>query len=522
MAKRKATPLTKFLGIFAIIGALGFGMHMLGVFDGSFAEQHGGDAAVTSSSSSSTSSNGGNYKNTTGKTIKIGVVTWGGYAAGQYWNQGFTPNKNSFFRRDYGFDVEFKVLDDFVPSRDAWKSGDIDLLWATVDAFPTEAGSLPDEPQLVFQADWSRGGDAIVVRQGISTVADLKGKKVAVALLTPSHSFLINMVNASNLSMNDFEIVEVASAIDAAAMFKSNNVDAAVVWSPDDADCLEASPGSKVLASTKEASNIIADGFFAKKSWITANQDILQQLYEGWMKGAATLNTNSGAREQAAQILAEGLNVDLDFATLALNNVRFTTHGDNVNFFGLNRSFSGVTGEDLFSKMGAQYQSLGFIDRVPRWRNHNYTGAIKNTMLDGSNHDAEETASFAAVTEQEVQNATAVASKAVTITFRTGESTLDENAKYIINTQFLDVAKQFANQRIRVAGNTDNTGSAAVNKRISKARAQSVVDYLVNERGFDPNRFIVVGNGPDNPVASNATKDGRAQNRRTDFELIQS
>ena len=46
-------------------------------------------------------------------TIKIGVVTWGGYAGGQYFNEGFKANTQSRFYKDYGFKVDFKVLDDF-------------------------------------------------------------------------------------------------------------------------------------------------------------------------------------------------------------------------------------------------------------------------------------------------------------------------------------------------------------------------------------------------------------------------
>ncbi|NJO87743.1 MAG: hypothetical protein HC831_01375 [Chloroflexia bacterium] len=79
------------------------------------------------------------------QTIKIGVVTWGGYAGGQYFNEGFKANKNSRFYKDYGFTVEFKVMDEFNPSRAAWKADEVDLLWATIDAFTTEAGGLWNE-----------------------------------------------------------------------------------------------------------------------------------------------------------------------------------------------------------------------------------------------------------------------------------------------------------------------------------------------------------------------------------------
>ena len=319
--------------------------------------------------------------------------------------------------------------------------------------------------------------------------------------------------------MSDIRIIEVASAIDAAQMFKSNQVDAAVVWSPDDVDCLEQVRGSKILASTETATNIIADGFFAKKEFIDNNVEILSQLYEGWMKGAAILNDDPNARRDAAKILEAGLNVPYDFATQAIGNVRFTTHGDNLNFFGVNRSFKGVTGQDLFSGMATQYQKLGYLDKIPNWRGHHTTKIVKAVNLAGSEHAAEASIDFAEATEEEA-TAEAVSTKAVTITFALNSSTLDDNAKYIIDVAFLDIARQFANQRIRVVGNSDNTGGRQINLDISKKRAQAVVDYMVNEHGFDADRFVVIGAGPDNPVASNNTAEGRRKNRRTDFELI--
>jgi outer membrane protein OmpA-like peptidoglycan-associated protein len=55
--------------------------------------------------------------------------------------------------------------------------------------------------------------------------------------------------------------------------------------------------------------------------------------------------------------------------------------------------------------------------------------------------------------------------------------------------------------------------------RLSRARADAVAQFLVT-KGFDAEKFQVVGNGPDKPVADNASDAGRAKNRRTDFEII--
>lgn len=454
--------------------------------------------------------------------IKIGVVTWGGYAGGQYFNEGFEASKTSRFYQDYGIQVEFKVIDDFVASRNAWKADEVDLLWTTIDAFTTEVVGLADyEPQVIFQADWSRGGDAIVVIRGINQVSDLKGKKVAFAEMTPSHTFLLWMLDAGGLTTDDITQVKVASAIDAADLFKKGQVDAAVVWSPDDADCVEKVAGSKVLQNTKDASHIIADVFVCKKAYLEANKDKLKKLYEGWMIGASEINTSDEAKQKAAKILMEGLSMPEDFCAQAIENVRLCTHGDNMNFYGLNTDYDGVTGEDIYNKMDIKYQKAGYIqDNITSWRLIANSSLVTSCTLSGTEHNAEGEKEFTEIDDTASEDMEVVSTKPVTIQFASGSSTLDDNMKYIIDMEFLDIAKSFANARIRIEGNTDNTGNAQANIELSKKRAQAVADYLINEHGFDKNRFIIVGNGPNNPVADNNTDDGRAKNRRTDFQLL--
>lgn len=512
MAKR-LTSFSKFLITLLIVAGVYFGFTQLqksGVF---------GDAQVV---------NSGEEKPETGKplsgddVIRIGVVTWGGYAGGQYFNEGFEASTKSRFYEDYGLKVEFVLNDDVDNSLNAWKNGDLDLHWYTIDAFPTIVEGLKNfNPVVLWQADWSRGGDAIVARRGIKNVADLRGKKIAVAQLTPSHSFLLWLLDAGGLSVNDVQLVEVGSAIDAASAFKSQQVDAAVVWSPDDEECLKAVTGSTILESTRSASNIIADFFFAKEEYVRDNRDKLAKLYEGWMRGAAEINNSQAAKDKAIDILTAGLGVPRDFSETAINNVRLVTHGDNINFFGLNPDFNGVTGENLYLRMASEYQKLGLAAAsIPNWRQIAYPQFAQQAQLTGENNAAEAGKEFSRVSASEGAAKEAIATKRVSINFRTGEYQLDENAKYIIDLEFVDIAKAFGNARIRIEGNTDNVGNEASNIRLSERRARSVADYLIKDHGMSPNRFIIVGNGPNDPVGSNDTADGRAKNRRTDFELV--
>ena len=518
MAKVRLKPAAKIAIMLAVAGALIAGFVFLrplilpeGVKPGDVSGLMSGDKDAGSGSA------GDN------KCIEIGVVTWGGYAGGQYWNNGFKDNAGSRFRKD-GICVNFHVMDDFAASRAAFKAGKMDLMWVTIDAFPTEAGSFGEPVKFLFQADWSRGGDAIVTKGNIGSVGDLVGKQIAVAEATPSHTFVLWMLDMAGLSFMDVNIVKVNSAIDAAAAFKAGKVDAAVVWSPDDAACVKAVAGSKILVNTKQATHIIADGFMVKESVYNKRKDELTKLARGWLQGSAEINESADAKQKAAKILADGLgdSVDKEFALGAINNVRLTTYGDNLDFFGLNSSYSGVTGQNLYEKMAKVYGKLNLASDVPAWDKITDAGFIKGLNLaTGAKMAAEKKATFAAPTQRQA-TAKAVASKPVRVSFPTGSDVLGENAKSVIDLMFVDQAKAFPSSRIRIEGNTDKTGTASVNKALSKRRAQSVVNYLVSHHGMNRNRFVVVGNGPDKPLCREETPGCYAKNRRTDFQILEN
>jgi NitT/TauT family transport system substrate-binding protein len=326
------------------------------------------------------------------ETINIGVVTWGGYIGGQYWNKGFKANKASNFYKDYGLKVEFKVLDEFSTSRNAFDAGEIDLLWCTVDAFPIEVNGLSEfESQFLFIVDYSRGGDAIVVKKGIKNYSDLKGKKIAVAPMTPSHTLLLWTLEQANLTTDDVIIIEVPSAIDATTAFRGGAVDAAVVWSPDDQDCIEKVNGATILMTSKDAPYLISDGFIAKKEFIEKHKKQLQQLYDGWMKSVAIINHSEKAKKEAAKILAEDLSLPEYSAYHMIKNVRLANHGDNMQFFGLDTDKNNFSGEKTYYEMIKKFQKLGYIgEDIPRWSTVSNSILVENSILKPTDKQAAE------------------------------------------------------------------------------------------------------------------------------------
>jgi len=82
------------------------------------------------------------------------------------------------------------------------------------------------------------------------------------------------------------------------------------------------------------------------------------------------------------------------------------------------------------------------------------------------------------------------------------------------------ILKENPGIRVEIQGHTDSKGSDAYNLRLSERRAQSVVNYLVQNLGIDRSRLTAKGYGESRPVADNSTDDGRAINRRVDFVIL--
>lgn len=459
-----------------------------------------------------------------GRPIRVAIVLWGGYAGGIMANGGMAASKDSAFFKDFGIEVELLQIDDFVKSRDAFRAGGdkggVDIMWTTVDAFALEYGGLEKlNPKAILQYDWSRGGDAIAVDKSIKSVADLRGKKLACAQETPSHYFALFVLTQGGLTSRDVEWVFTDSAVDAANVFKAGRVDAAVSWSPDVYVAARERQGGHILASTREASNLIADVFVARGDFLERYPEDARRFVAGWLKGVEMVKQNPARAATLLQKSLTGVN-SLDDAKAMLDDVKLPDYAENRAFFDAKGAL--VNYFTIYQTAQGIWRKIGKIKDV--YQPHQ---TLDTRFLEASAEffpGAAGTAQTLARSEFDFKAppkpaAAPILTKTVSIYFPSGSATLDENAKAVLDLQVVELAATFGSSYLRIAGNTDNVGGRDANMRLSRARADAVASYLVT-RGFERNKFEVVGNGPDKPVASNDSEDGRAKNRRTDFEVV--
>ncbi len=103
------------------------------------------------------------------------------------------------------------------------------------------------------------------------------------------------------------------------------------------------------------------------------------------------------------------------------------------------------------------------------------------------------------------------------VTFATNSSTISSRFTNTLDS-IASVLKEYPDSNITVSGHTDSTGNDAINNPLSVNRANSVASYLRQE-GVASSRITAVGYGSKQPIASNSTSDGRAQNRRVEIKI---
>lgn len=508
----------KVLGVAAIVG----GLYWLAGVSGVLPDKSEGGGSL--------------FKKSDDKVIVFSSNTFQGFMPWVLMNNGLEPNEECPLYKDYGIKLKILIQDDFDACRKGLMNGSTNIVYGTLDSYPVEMGEGGDmansQTKFFNLSNWSVGSDAIVCNSRINTVTDLIGKTVCTSKGTASHTLLLNALEAAGIgpeSVNDTEenmpdkvnVKYCDSGIDAGRIFRAGQIDAAVVYSPEDEDIIRTMRGTKVLVSTKQASNIICDGLIAKKAWLEENREDVKKLLACLLWANSEMNNNPEAVKRAAKLFSENYDYTYDLALECAPKVRFVTLEDERNFFGLNTDFNGMTGSELYSKMARTYSRLGLCQSPLSWNKVSDSSFIEELIDEGSvkgDQRAEEQKTFTAPTK-ELETAQEMSSKKLSIVYPTNSSTLDNNAKALIDREFVSIAKQFSGSRIRIEGNTDDTGSDAVNIPLSKSRAQAAADYLVKEYGFDRNRFIVIGNGSKKAKADGVTGSNEAY-RTTDFELI--
>ncbi len=231
--------------------------------------------------------------------LKIGYSDWPGYTA---WEVAI---QKGFFK-EAGVDVQF-VWFEYGPSLDAFSAGKIDAVTAvTSDALVTGAGGKPSTAIVI--EDYSNGNDMIIGKPGVSSLKDLKGKKVGVEFGLVEHLLLLKGLEAAGMADTDVEIVKV-STNDTPQTLASGGVEAVGAWYPISGQALKQVAGSKPLFTSKEVPGLIYDTLQVSKESLANRREEWKKVVGVWFKTVDFIN-NPATHEEAVKIMAAKVSVN--------------------------------------------------------------------------------------------------------------------------------------------------------------------------------------------------------------------
>ncbi len=294
--------------------------------------------------------------------LQVPIITWGGDMATIYGNgnQRSTAAGSIFSQHKLNFklvreDVFLNQVKNYISGKTPYLRGTLGMI--------NSAGNLlsksnKTKPVIFYQMTWSAGGDALVVKQNIKKVSDLKGKTVALQAYGPHVDYLVRVLSDAGLTIKDIKIKWLADLTGTdntpMAAFYEKDIDAAFVIIPDalaltsggnvGTGSEDSVSGSRILMSTKTANRVIADVYAVRSDYYDTHKSEVHNFAKALMVSEEALSklvANRSAElakykktmSAAAEILldspeaiadTEGLYADCEFVHFS-GNVKFFT-----------------------------------------------------------------------------------------------------------------------------------------------------------------------------------------------------
>lgn len=265
-----------------------------------------------------------------GAGVKLGFSAWPGWFPWQV-----AQDKDIF--KSKNLQVDLKWFDGYLESINALTAQQLDANSQTLNDTISAVSGGADQV-VVLVNDNSTGNDKIIVRDGINSIADLKGKKVAAEEGTVDHFLLLLGLRKEGLTPKDISFVPLETG-KAAAAFVAGQVDAVGVFAPFTTQALKRS-GSKELFSSKDFPGAISDHLVFTRKFVEQNPDKVQAMVDSWF---ATLDYKNANADSAMTIMAKRGNVSVDDYKEYAQGTKIFTIDENLAAFQPGNSRSSLT-----------------------------------------------------------------------------------------------------------------------------------------------------------------------------------
>jgi NitT/TauT family transport system substrate-binding protein len=259
-------------------------------------------------------------------TVKLALSTWVGYGPL------FIARDKGIFKKN-GVDVDLVKMEDPKERFPTLMADRIQMIASTVDT-----GLLylktPNDFRYVVAIDDSDGGDGIVAKKDITSLAALRGKRVGVDDGSVSEFYLNVLLAKAGLKESELKTVNMTAA-DAGSAFVAGRLDAAVTWEPW-LSRGKAAPFGHLLTNSSTTPGLITDILIVKSSWAAAHRQDVQAVVTSWNEAVAYYEAHP---DESIAMMAKGVGgwlKDPKAFKATLGGIKFYDAAANRAFFGTN------------------------------------------------------------------------------------------------------------------------------------------------------------------------------------------
>ena len=270
--------------------------------------------------------------------LKIGYSDWPGWVA---WEVAI---EKEWFA-EAGVDVTFEWFD-YVASMDAFAAGQIDAVAMTNgDALVT--GATGAKSVMILINDYSNGNDMVVGGPGISSIADLKGKKIGVEIGFVSHLLLLDALEQNGLTEADVELINVPTN-ETPQVLASGEVDAIVAWQPNSGMALSLVPGSKPIHTSADQPGLIYDVLAVNPASLDQRRDDWAKVVKVWYR-VVDYFYDPETRADAIAIMASRVDLPPEQYATFVDGTKILTLDEAKGFFAKADGFGSLYGSSKIS-----------------------------------------------------------------------------------------------------------------------------------------------------------------------------
>ena len=270
--------------------------------------------------------------------LRVGYSDWPGWVI---WEVAL---EKGWFKKE-GLDVKFEWFD-YVASMDAFGAGKIDVVGMT-NGDTLVTGSTGAKGVMFLMNDYSNGNDMVIAGPGVSSVKELKGKKVGVEVGFVSHLLLINALEDNGLTEADVELVNVPTN-ETPQVLASGQVDAIVAWQPSSGSALKLVPGSKAIYTSANKPGLIYDMLVASPQSMAARRDDYKKVLKVWYRIVDYLN-DPATRDDAVKIMAARVGLKPEEYKTFIDGTKILTLKEAKAHFKKGKGFDSIYGSTKIS-----------------------------------------------------------------------------------------------------------------------------------------------------------------------------